>query len=136
MEERSFKEREPKPTLGLLKNSLVGTFKFYLTLLEHSSEFKREWNYSKSSGWILKVFDAQKALFYFIPMENAFKINLTVREQEKEKLLTDENMKFSHPTLRTAKKYSEGYHLQFLVRNSKDAEGCNKFINKLISLRQ
>jgi hypothetical protein len=42
--------------------------------------FSQEWNFSKSSGWMLKVFDARKALFYFIPLKCGFKVSMDIRE--------------------------------------------------------
>ena len=99
-------------------------------------EFQQEWNFSKSSGWIQKVSDSRKALFYFIPLYNSYKISLAIRENEREQLLRDETLKFMHRQLLDAKKYSEGYALQFLIRSTGNAEDCNQLISKLTSLRR
>lgn len=135
MEERPFNEKTLKPTTESLKKALKATFKSYEALLQEASGFKQEWNFSKSSGWMQKVSDSKKALFYLIPLQGSYKISLTVREHEKERLLDDTGVKFFHATLQAAKKYPEGYAMQFLVQNNTDAKNCLDFLKKLITLR-
>ncbi len=135
MEERPFNEKTLKPTTESLKKALKASFKSYEALLHEVSGFRQEWNFSKGSGWMLKVSDSKKTLFYLIPLNGSYKISLTLREHEKEQLLIDTTVKFFHPNLRTAKKYPEGYAMQFLVQNNADSKNCIDFIKKLIALR-
>ena len=85
---------------------------------------------------MLKVFDRKKALFYLIPLNNAFKISLTIRENEREKLLEDVDLAGLREKISAAKKYPEGYALQFMIAEHVDMPILIKFLTKLLALRQ
>jgi hypothetical protein len=136
MEERPFYNKTSKPTDGNLKKVLTSTFSFYNQLLKHTNAFSREWNYSKSSGWMQKVFDNKKALLYLIPLSNQFLISLTVRENEREILLNDKEIEFYKERLSQAKKYSEGYAMRLSVTDKESFSRTILFIQKIIALRK
>ena len=115
MENRPFSEKELPPNDESLKEILGKVYKFYVELDTRTHQFKRDWNYSKGSGWIQKVHDRKKALYYLIPMNDAFIISLTLREQEKMKFVSDTDLREMRDLLENAKKYSEGYALRFAV---------------------
>jgi len=136
MEERPFCNKTPNPTNGNLKKVLASTFFSYNQLMENTKAFSKEWNYSKSSGWMQKVFDKKKALLYLIPLTNQFLISLTVRENEREILLNDSEIDFHKAQLSQAKKYSEGYVIRFLVTDKESFSKTILFIKKIIALRK
>jgi len=136
MEERPFCNKAFEPTDDNLNMVLASTFSYYNQLLEHAEGFSRKWNYSKSSGWMQKVFDRKKALFYVIPLANQFQISMAVREAEREILLTDRGLDFAKEQLRQAKKYNEGYAMRYLVVDAKSSSRTILFIKKLIALRK
>src|ERR1017187_3864041 len=100
MEERPFSSKSSKPAAENLKKVLASTFFYYNQLMRNTKAFSKEWNYSKSSGWIQKVFDNKKALLYLIPMADQFIISLTVREKEREILLNDQEIDFYNEQLK------------------------------------
>lgn len=136
MEEiRPFKEKSPKPEPELLKKALGNCFPLYEALLEKTGTFSAEWNHSKTSGWMLKIADRKKALCYLIPLQDAFRVHLTVREAEKEILLKEKSLSGLHEQLRGAKKYTEGFLVQFLVSDRPSAKKLMDFLKKLLETR-
>lgn len=135
METRPFNNQSEKPTHTNLKIALGNSYKYYLELEELSKTFKREWNYSKLSGWMQKVFGNKKALYYLIPFPDSFKISLTVRENERTEFLIDETLDEIYQLLEGAKKYSEGYALQFIITDRSSFLPCGNLILKIIDKR-
>lgn len=124
-----------RPTEQLLKKELVSVAPYYQQLMDVTSAFSKEWNYSKTGGWIQKVFDNKKALLYLIPLRNEFSLGLTVREHERDILLKDREIGFVKEQLAQAKKYSEGYGMQFRITNKRSFSECVQFVKKIIALR-
>jgi hypothetical protein len=94
-----------------------------------------EWTFSQSSGWILKVHDRKKALFYLIPLKDGLKISLTMRESERAALLRDKELAGMHTAISSSKKYAEGFALQFGLADEKGFRSFELFIRKLIAIR-
>lgn len=136
MDERPFCNKTPNPTNDNLKKVLASTFSSYNQLMESTKAFSKKWNYSKSSGWMQKVFDKKKALLYLIPLTNQFLVSLTVRENEIEILLNDNEIDFHKAQLRQARKYSEGYAMCFIVTDKESFSRTILFIQKIIALRK
>ena len=136
MEERPFYNKTSKPTNDNIKKVLASTFSYYNQFMEITEAFSKEWNYSKSSGWIQKVFDNKKALLYLIPLTNQFLISLTVRGNEREILLNDKEIDSHKEQLKQAKKYNEGFAMRFSVTDKESFSGTIIFINKIIALRK
>jgi Protein of unknown function (DUF3788) len=133
MEERPFCNKTSKPTNENIKKVLASTFSYYNQLMENTKTFSKEWNYSKSSGWMQKVFDKKKALLYLLPLTNQFIISMAIRENEREILLKDKEIVLQ---LKQAKKYSEGFAMRFVVTNEETFSRTTLFINKIITLRK
>lgn len=136
MEERPFCNKTFKPTNDSIKKALASTFSYYNQLLENTKAYSKEWNYSKSSGWMQKVFDNEKALYYLIPLVNQFLISMTIRANEREILLVDKEIDSDKEQLRQAKKYSEGYAMRFSVTDKESFSRTILFIKKIIALRK
>lgn len=135
MDQRPFTDKSIHPDEQLLKNALGKTYKFYTELDNLTATFKKDWNYSKSSGWMQKVHDDKKALYYFIPLKGAFVISLAVRQQEKDDFLTMKSLAVLHDELKAAKKYSEGYALKFHVADTASFSTCILLIRSLAEKR-
>jgi len=97
--------------------------------------FFKDWNFSKRSGWMLKVHDKKKALFYIIPMRNEFRVSMAIRDNERIKYMNDFELKKIHYKLLEAKKYREGFFLRFNASDD-DYETFQMLIKKLIHFRQ
>jgi hypothetical protein len=113
--DRPFIDKARQPTTEALADVLAGATGFYDELLQTTGGLAQDWNHSKASGWMLKVHDRKKALFYVVPLAASFRISLTVRPEERTALAKDPGVAAVHDQLRAAKKYAEGYALQFLV---------------------
>lgn len=135
MDERPFMDKSAQPEALALRAALGSSHPFYEKLLALADGYSREWNFTKSGGWLLKLFDRKKALCYLIPLKGAFKISLTLREAEKQAFLEDQELASLHESLLTSKKYVEGFALQFEVRDDKGFQAAELLIGKLIALR-
>jgi hypothetical protein len=135
METKPFKEKTPKPTTVSLKNALATSFPFYQSLLGQVQGFGSEWIFSKMSGWMQKIADPKKSLCYIIPLNNSYKVNLTLRENERKLLIRDKTLKPLHAQISGARKYPEGFLMTFHVQDAAAAEECKLLIDKLIELR-
>ena len=135
MEERPFSRKTLKPTEELLKKELTSVATYYHQLMDVTKKFSKEWIYSKSGGWMQKIFDEKKALLYVIPLKNEFLISLTIRENEREVLLNDKEIIFHQKQLAQAKKYSEGYALRFTINNNESFGSAILLIKKIVAAR-
>jgi hypothetical protein len=134
--ERPFADSGIRPTEPELESTLGGALGRYRSLLGLTTAFSREWNYSKTSGWMLKVHDGKKALFYLIPLDCGFKVSLAIRESEREALMADPDLAALTDTLASAKKFSEGFGVQFDVDGRADRGAVEAFMTKLIAIRR
>lgn len=136
MKERVFSNKSVKPTDRTIRSVLAKAFPFYDELMKIAGAFSKEWNYSKSSGWIQKISDSKKALFYVIPLKGSFKISLTVRENERDKLLSYQDLLDVYEQLETAKKYIEGYAMQFILKDKESYQKYLGLIKRIMELRK
>ncbi len=135
MKERPFLDNSGKPTEQAMRAALGGAHTYYKKVIGLVNSYSQEWTFTKSSGWMLKVFDRKKALLYLIPLHDGFKISLAIRENEREAFLRDDELEIMHDRISSAKKYSEGFALQFDVANRKESQPVELFIGKLIAIR-
>lgn len=135
MEERPFLDKNSKPTEQTLQPALGDAYGHYGKLMDTADSFSKDRNFSKSSGWMLKVHDKKKALFYLIPLKNEFKISMAIRENERNAFLENDELKLIHTVIKSAKKYREGYAIRFNIKNDTDFEMPELLIKKLIELR-
>ncbi len=134
MVERVFLDESKIPSDESLKTSFGDSYHNYIDLMYIADSFSKDWNFSKSSGWMLKVHNKKKALFYVIPMEKKFKISMALRDNERKFFIKDADLERIHETLLTAKKYREGFALKF-TSNDKIYETYKLLIKKLVPLR-
>ena len=85
---------------------------------------------------MLKIADSKKVLFYLIPLYEEFLISLTVREREREQLMSCKELILHYDQLKQAKKYSEGYAVKFMVSDKESFSSASLFIKKLIAFRK
>jgi len=135
MQERPFLDQSDKPTEQTLQAALGGTYDCCQQVLVLASAFSQEWTHTKSCGWMLKVYDRKKALFYLIPLQDGFRISLAIREAERDAFLRDDELRVLKDQISSSKKYPEGFALQFHIGNEVDFEPLEVFIRRLIALR-
>ena len=134
MAERFFSDESTEPNENNLKTVLGDVYNEYKSIMDISDFFSKDWNFSKSSGWMLKVHDKKKALFYLIPLKKEFKISMAIRGPERETLVEDAELEKIHQIILSAKKYREGFVIRF-SSNDEEYETFIKLIRKLIILR-
>ena len=135
MEIRPFLEKDQPPKLESLQQVLKKAYAYYLDICRLATAFSQEWSYSKGSGWMLKVYKRQKALFYLIPLAELLRISMAIREEEKIRMLEDPALESYWPMLRQAKSFSEGFQLQFFVSDNQSWENFRAFITQLLVMR-
>lgn len=135
MGERPFPDKSIKPDDESLKAALGKIFSAYTKILKQTASFKSEWAFYKSSGWILKVYDSKKALLYIVPKFSEFMVSMTIRENERNVFLKDDELSFAHEDLKSSKKYPEGYAMRFSIKTKKEFEDVSLYLQKLISMR-
>jgi hypothetical protein len=108
---------------------------YYIRILSKSGEYRKQWHYSRGNGWILKVADMHKALYYLIPVEDGIEISLTIRDGERADFLKNEEFGNQCPQLECATKYSEGYALRFGIVNAPECTSASKFLSELMMMR-
>lgn len=129
------KDETAIPTDKTVGKFLGEMYIYYEKLSNITKGYLKSWNFAKSTGWTLKIYDKKKALCYLTPIQNAYKIGLTVRETERSELLNNHTMSFLHDDLESAKKFSEGYALYFTVSDSEIAKQSNAVLENIIRLR-
>jgi hypothetical protein len=136
MEDRYFNDKSNKPADITLAEVLKQAYPCYTKINNLVKNYSKDWNFSKTSGWMLKYFDKKKSLFYLIPLKNALKISLSIREKEKELILKEQLLdKKILSKIEDAKKFIEGYAIQIDIIFEKDYEIFESLIKKLIILR-
>jgi hypothetical protein len=135
MNRRLFTDENVTPTETLLRKQLGHGMDYYIRILSKSGEYRKQWNYSRGNGWILKVADIYRALYYLIPVEDGIEISLTIRDGERADFLKNEEFGMLCPQLESAIKYSEGYALRFGIGNSPECKSASKFLAELMMMR-
>jgi len=135
MKKRLFTDMSVTPTDALLRKQLGVAFQYYETILQVSGGFRRQWQFSRGNGWLLKVDDTRKALYYLIAFEDGIEVSLTVRDAERHHFVTDPAFNELQSQLQAATKYAEGYALRFGIENAADCNAVSEFLSALIAQR-
>lgn len=129
-----FTDQANSPSEDQLRSALNATYPHFLELKNLTGQMKHEWRYySPKSGWVFRVQDQSKALFYLTPLENKFMIGMTLNELEKTTLLNsiiDDNKK---DEIKSTAKHPEGYPLRFMVESETE---LNQVVNVLSILHK
>ena len=81
------------------------------------------------------MYDRRKALYYLIPLDRGFKISLTLRENERGKFMQDDGLAELRDDLASARKFSEGFALQFDIADEESFRLFELLIRKVIAER-
>jgi len=135
MKKRLFTDSETEPTDYLLEKQLGKAIHFYRRIVGASGNCRRQWQFNRGNGWILKVHDAYKPMYYLIAFDEGIEISLTVRDIEREDFLKNTELEASFPELADGKKYSGGYALRFEIENEADCSSASRFLENLMKTR-
>ncbi len=109
--------------------------RFYRAIASISGNYQRQWQFNRGSGWILRVHDTRKALYYLIAFDEGIEVSLTVRDAEREDFLKCLGLEASYPQLLAGTKYSGGYALRFEIENDVACESVSHFLSHLMKTR-
>jgi hypothetical protein len=135
MKRRLFTDASVIPTVALLRRQSESALGYYQNIVGASGDYRKQWQYSRGNGWILKVDDMRKALYYLIAFDEGVEISLTVRNEEREAFLKNKECEKLYPQLEAATKYSEGYALRFEIESPTDCRSVMKFLTELKKVR-
>lgn len=135
MKKRLFTDSGVPPTEALLRRHLGNAAQFYTSVLATSGNYRKQWQYNRGNGWILKVDDTRKALYYLIAFEEGIEISLTVRDSERTAFMRNPGLEKIYPRLEKGTRYSEGYALRFEIENETDCRSTCQFLTELMKLR-
>ncbi len=135
MKRRLFIDSGIAPTEYLLQKQGGSAIDYYKPVIAASGDYRKQWQYSRGNGWILKVDDMRKTLFYLIAFEEGVEISLTVREHEREAFLKNRECEGLRPQLEAATKYSEGYALRFEIESTPACKSVVRFLAELMKVR-
>ena len=135
MKRRLFTDMDVTPTDSLLRKKLGTAMDYYVGIVSTSGRYRKQWQFNRGNGWILKVDDMRKALYYLIAFEDGIEVSLTVRESEREELLKCKDLQEVHAQLESGTKYSEGYALRFGIENPVECKSVSKFLTQLMKMR-
>ncbi len=119
-----FDDKSTKPDEKSLKRSLGETYTVWQTIDEHlrdeygniSSEWK---HYSKKSGWVLKVVQKKRAIFYLIPQKGHFDVSFVFGDKAVAAAEKSTLPKKMLEKLRNARRYVEGRGLRVPIESSR-----------------
>ena len=135
MKKRLFTDSDVEPTDYLLEKQLGKAMHFYRAILATSSNYRKQWQFNRGNGWILRVHDTYKPVYYLIAFDEGIEISLTIRDSERESFLQCVGLEASYPQLESGTKYSEGYALRFEIENEVDCRSASYFLAYLMKTR-
>ncbi len=135
MKRRLFTDSSVFPTENLLRKQSESALGYYHSIVGTSGEYRKQWQYSRGNGWILKVDDMRKALYYLIAFDGGIEVSLTVRNEERASFLENKECEDLHSQIEAGTKYPEGYALRFEIESPAECKSVMKFISELKKVR-
>lgn len=135
MADRPFLAQSNKPDDKSLQAALGPAYADYRTILGLATAFDRDWTFTRTGGWMLKIHDRRKALLYLVPLDRGFKMSMAIRESERDTLLGDPELAPVHEAISSARKFPEGFALAFEVNGRSPIGPAELLITKLIAER-
>ena len=123
MQQPVFTDPSHHPTDVELTNMLNRAFTLFSNLRMLTEQQQQEWKfYNQKSGWVFKVLDKNKALFYLTPLPDKFHLGMALNELERKSLMNSALCEEYKKILQNAKKYQEGYAFRTYVETTADQQ--------------
>lgn len=135
MKRRLCTDADVTPTESLLRKQLGPAMDYYRSIMGTSGDYRKLWQYSRGNGWILRVDDMRKALYYLIAFDGGIEISLTIRDEERAGFLKNKECEALYPQIQSATKYSEGYALRFEIESAAECRSVVRFLAELKKMR-
>lgn len=108
-----FMDKRVVPTLDALKVEIDKSYVFWKEIegfvLEKYPDAKMEWNYpGKKYGWSYRLKDKRRAILYFLPRKNYFKVAFVFGQKATDLILASSLSEIIKEELSQATKYAEG----------------------------
>lgn len=88
-----------------------------------------EWRrYSKSAGWVVKVSEGDRTLFYMAPRPGHFEVTVVLGERAVAAALSGRVGKKLQASIREARAYVEGRPVRVLVKKQADLEAVEELV--------
>ncbi len=131
-------DKSIQPDDAQLQTVLGKSFELWVDINEHLEEtygaVTPEWKfYSQKSGWIRKTLLKKRNLFFFLPVENYFKITFVFGDKAVAAVEQSDLPQGIADELKNARKYMEGRGIQIVVKSADDVKNVKKLIDIKIS---
>lgn len=133
MADSIFEDKNKEPTDEMLKDALGKTYQFWKEFKKHLGEeygeLAEDWKfYGQKYGWQLKILKGKRNLFFFIPVENYFKLTFVFGDKAVEKVQKSDLSANIKTTLKNAKKYMEGRGILIEIKTAEDMKIAKKLV--------
>ncbi len=135
MKRRLFTDIDVSPADAPLRRQLGAAFQYYEIMRGISGGYRRQWQHSRGNGWLLKVSDTRRALYYLGVFEDGIEISLTVRDAERQHFLNSPKHEKLQTQLQAGTEYPGGYALRFGIESLVDCISVSEFVKELIEQR-
>lgn len=132
MEQSVFMDQDKCPEEDDLKKELGKTYVCWKDInnyvIEHCSEAKISWHYSKA-GWNCRIGDRKRVLIYLMPCAGYFNASFVLGKKAIEAILIAPLSDAYKDIIRSAKVYAEGAGFRLPVKTSKALPDLKILIN-------
>jgi len=136
MDTSVFLEKEKAPGSNDLQIALGKQFELWNELKEYvykkCTDTVEEWSFSKF-GWNYRIKDSKRAIIYFMPCDNYFKVSFVFGNKAAEVAVTSGISKDIQNIISSAKVYAEGRGFRIDVKNKKIIRDIKKLIKIKLS---
>ncbi len=136
MLKRAFTEQSITPNDTLIGNLLGAKIDLYMTIMNTSNGLNRRWQFIQGNGWLLKVDENEKPLYYLIACENGIIVNLTVNDNELNTMISNKKVSNIQSEINHATKYFGGYAISFEIDSLQHSRIVAKFLSDHIINRR
>lgn len=117
-----FQDKAETPTNKDLGKNIGSTYSLWLEIQKYVYQQypngKEDWNFlGKNYGWSFRIKDKKRAIIYFLPRENYFKIAFVFGQKALDQILETNVADSIKNDLLSAKKYAEGRGVRINVKN-------------------
>lgn len=134
METNAFMDKSVQPDDAQLARVLGKSINFWEAIKQHlmqiHGDFTEEWKfYNAKSGWTSKVLRKKRNLFFFVPLQGAFRVAFVFGDKAVAAVEKSDLPEALKNELRRARKYAEGRGIRIEVKFQKDVEHIKKLID-------
>ena len=128
-----FQDKAETPTNKDLGKNIGSTYSLWLEIQKYVYQQypngKEDWNFpGKNYGWSFRIKDKKRAIIYFLPRENYFKVAFVFGQKALDQILETNIADSIKNDLLSAKKYAEGRGVRIDVKNKNVIPDIQKLI--------